>query len=491
MSGPALVVVIAAVLLPGILYLRLAFRESRLIQTVEDFLPLKRYLSSRSVGATVVAAGMSMATVMVALINLAPFIGSALFITIATYAAGFVLLSFLTKRILDANPRNLVLQSYLSEAYGSGVLGFVATGFTVVGYLSIFAMELLVGTSILAPVLGSWTLAFATIYLGFLLIYSALSGYRGVVATDRWQLFFIILAVASLVAFVLWNYLTYGVSASFRSPAVHSLFSWKGSWAFVIGVTVMNIPGPLSDTGTWQRICSAESPKAARAGIRSAVILFVFIWCALIVVGCLHPTLRLLDGSWDATTTPLMTGIIDSLAGSGNPILLALLFLLVLGLFSAMISTADSLLLAAGQAALTGFRGTRWMNDATPALALRRSRLWIIALGVGSFIVFLVFHLLSFNVVQLVFAIYGAQLALWPTTIATLIIRNPNDLRHLRTYAIASIAFGFLAAWGCAIWGQSTASANLQFYAPAVGLTTAILAMVPGVFFAVLRRRAQ
>lgn len=490
MSGLAFAVVLAAVLLPGLLYLRLAIRESRLIHTVEDFLPLKRNLSARSVSATVVAAGMSMATVMVALINLAPFIGVALFVTIATYAVGFVLLAFLTRRILDANPRNLVLQTYLSEAYGSGSLGFVATGFTVIGYLSIFAMELLVGTAILTPILGNWTLAFATVYLGFLLAYCALSGYRGVVATDRWQLLFILLAVASLIAFVLWNYVTYGIDASFNGSIVSSLFTWKGSLAFVIGVTVMNIPGPISDTGTWQRICSAESPRAARAGIRAAVFLFVFIWSTLIVVGCLHPTLRHLDGSWDAATTPLMTGIIDSLAGPGHPILLGLLFLLILGLFSAMISTADSLLLAAGQAALTGFRGTRWMDDA-PSVALRRSRLWIIVLAVGSFVVFVVFHLLSFNVIQLVFAIYGAQLALWPTTVATLIFRNHDVLRPLRTHAIVSIASGFLAAWGCAIWGHSIASSDLQFYAPAVGLGTALVTIIPGVVLAVIRSRTR
>jgi len=81
--------VIAAISLPASMYLILAFRERTNIRSVEDFLPLRRYLSAEHVSATVVAAGMSMATVMVALLNLAPILGIALFLTIATYALGF------------------------------------------------------------------------------------------------------------------------------------------------------------------------------------------------------------------------------------------------------------------------------------------------------------------------------------------------------------------------------------------------------------------
>lgn len=480
MPDQALMVMIAAVMLPGILYLRLAVRESAAISTVHDFLPLKRYLSSRSVSATVVAAGMSMATVMVALVNLAPLIGSALFVTILTFAIGFCFLAAAVPRILEANPRNLVLQAYLAEAFGSRAVGVVATLFTVVGYLSIFAMELLVGTSILEPVLGSWTLAFATIYLLFLLVYSALSGYRGVVATDRWQLLFIILAVAALVAFVIWNYSTHGLQSSFDGVTISGLLEWKAPLAFVVGIAVMNIPAPLADTGTWQRVCSAESPAAARSGIRSALVLFVIIWTTLIVVGCLHPTLRGLDDVWPADGSPLMVGIIESISQPNNPILLAILFLLILGLFSAMISTADSLLLAAGQAALTGSGNAGWIEE-DPQAALRKCRLWIVGLAIGSFAVFMVFHIMSFNVVQLVFAIYGAQLALGPTTLVTLVFRDREFIRSLRSWAIVSITTGFASAWACAIHGHMTGSMDLQFYAPAVGLGVASLVMVSAI----------
>jgi len=480
MTPVALAVVIAAILVPGALYFRLGLREKRAIRSVEDFIPLRRFLSSGELRATVVAAGISMATVMVALINLAPLMGIALFWTIVTYALGFGILVGVAPRIMDANPGNLTIQAYLGQAYGSNGVRLAATIFTLIGYLSIFSMELLVSVSVLSPFFGSWVVAFAVVYLVFLLAYTGLGGYRGVVATDVWQLRFIVLSIVALVGYITWNYGRYGLSASFERFRATDLGSWKASLAFVLGIAAMNIPAPISDAGTWQRICSADSTATARRALRGAVAFFVALWSALIVIGCLHPTLRHLDTTWRVSNEPLMTGILRALGSENSVVLLPLLFLLVVGLFSAMISTADSLLIAAAQIALTGFRNPHWLAS-RPEHALRVARALVIVLAVGAFAIFLIFYAMSFDVVQLVFAIYGAQLAMFPTTAVALFLSDRCDLRKLRQAALASILGGFVAAWACAVYGRVTGSVDLQFYAPAFALAASAAVIVPGV----------
>ena len=487
MTSATIITVLAALLLPGILYICIAVRSAKQIHSVLEFLPLKRFLPADTVGATVVAAGMSMATVMVALINLSPLLGAALFSTVITYTGGLLLLSIGVKRIMRLNTDNLVLQAFLGREYSSSAVRNAATVFTLVGYLSVFSMELLASVVLLEPFFGSYILGFAFIYLVFLLVYTGLSGFRGVVATDKWQLGFIFLSLVALLVLIV-NSIYDSNEALFASPQLKDLLtSWKAPVAFFVGVAAMNIPAPFSDTGTWQRICAARTPVVAKRGLLAACGLFVVIWGTLIIFGIILSSLSFITSSWNPQSEPLMTAVLNVL-GSGSTIHLGILFALILGLFSAMISTADSLLIAATQIGLTGF----WKHDriiAQPKIALRQSRWSVLILGIGAFTAFSVFHLLGLNIVQLVFAIYGAQLALFPTTAAVLFFRDRLDLAQLRYFALFSIIVGFSSAWLSAIWGHSTGSTDLQFYAPAFGLLGATCILILGLPFA--RRVAE
>lgn len=484
MTNTAVATTMLALFLPGVLYMFLALRANRQITSVFQFLPLERFLSADSVRATVVAAGMSMATVMVALLNLAPVMGAALFFTVITYTLGFALLSFAVHKIMDVNPNNLTLQAFLGQAYTSRMLCTCATLFTIAGYLSIFAMEILVSVAILQPFFGDWVLGFAVVYLLFLLIYTGLSGFRGVVMTDKWQLGFILLSVGALLALT-----TLAVSASSTSVSSHVcslLGSWKAPLAFFVGVLFMNVPAPFSDAGTWQRICAASSPKVARRGLVGACVLFAVIWGALIICGIALSGSSSVVSHWDSHTEPLLRGVLRVL-GTGSVAYLVILFALILGLFSAMISTADSLLIAATQVGLTGLQRHSRLHD-YPIQSLRYSRLLTVLLGVVSFAVFIVFHLINLNIVQLVFAIYGAQLAMFPTTATALFFAKWLDLRSLRFFALVSIVAGFTTAWSIGVLGHVADSLNLQFYAPAYGLGAATLVILVGYPFALARK---
>ena len=67
MPSSAIATVVVALLIPGALYIYLAVRAHKNITSVFQYLPLERDLNARGVSATMIAAGMSMATVMVAL----------------------------------------------------------------------------------------------------------------------------------------------------------------------------------------------------------------------------------------------------------------------------------------------------------------------------------------------------------------------------------------------------------------------------------------
>ena len=480
MISPAVATVLLALLLPCALYTWIAFRVRREIHSVFDYLPFTRHLGSGSVSATVVAAGMSMATVMVALVNLAPVLGSALFITVITFVLGFVVLIFATPHIMRLNSRNLVLQAFLGERYGSTTVRLTATVFTLIGYLSIFSLELLVSVTLVEPYFGSGTMTFALIYLAFLLTYTAVSGFRGIVATDRWQLVFIALGVAALAAVVVVGFLGTEQTASWREHAASLLGRWEAPMAFLVGIALMNIPAPLSDAATWQRICAGKDAAIARRGLLFACGLFALLWGALILLGIGlsgDPEVLL---HWTPETEGLLSAVLDSL--QAGPLRLSILFVLVVGLFSAMISTADSLLIAATQVVVNGFGRHERLSEAPQAM-LRTSRRLVLGLGLGSFSVFALFQYGGLNVVQLVFAIYGAQLALFPATAVCVFFGRRLDLPRLRVFAAASVACGFGAAWTTAIWGHVAGSQNAIYYAPATGLATSAVVMFAGLLF--------
>lgn len=343
MNTSAYFVVFAAIIVPAVLYFRLALIESRHVNSLASFFPLTRHIQADTYSRSTVSSGLSLATVILALVNLAPFVGLGLLVAIASYAAGFWVLYIAAPYVLSQNPTNETLQSFLGTAYSSKYVKRVALFFTFVGYVSIFAMELLVGVSILNPFLGDWSIAFAVLYLLFLVAYSIIAGFKAVVATEQWHFKFIIVAILMLPVTVL--FLAYGtVDPVPWSKIMQNVFSnWSASSSFIVGIIVMNVPAAISDAGTWHRLCAVKNADAAQSGLKSAIKLFVLLWGSLILFSCILSSLAIYTGGFIPSETTLMDFIVSQLADSGG-IGLLILGMLMLGLFAAMITTADSLL---------------------------------------------------------------------------------------------------------------------------------------------------
>lgn len=467
-------VVFAAILLPAILYFKLALGERRNVRTLDSFFPLTRFLDSGTYAHSTVASGLSLATVILALVNLAPVVGISLIVTIASYAAGFVVLFLAAPTVLRRNPGNQTLQGFLGTAYKSSLVKSVALVFTFVGYISIFAMELLVGVSVLKPFLGDWALVFSVVYLLFIIGYSVIAGFRAVVATEQWHFRFIIAGVAVLPAFLVFLIARSSVNLSLSSISGEIFGTWAAPWSFVVGIVAMNLPAAISDSGTWQRLCSTRSGGHARKGLSSAIPWFLALWGSMIVFSCYISKVATQSHSFEPAKGTLMDFIISSLAGSGVVGAL-ILGVFMLGLFAAMITTADSLLLVAAQMLVIDVMKLDKRKD-PPANAVRLSRVVLAAIAVLSFVVFSILHLSKFDVVQLIFAAYGAQLALFPAVAAALFLQRWLDLKRAGLAAVGSVVMGFGAAWGSAIYGKFFNNMDWVYNAPAAAFAVACAA---------------
>lgn len=466
--------VFAAVLLPAVIYFNAAFRERKNILNIQDFFPLKRSLQSGEFRSTTIAAGMSLATVIIAFINLAPFMGLTLLVSVVSYSISYLLLYLCTERIMLANPNNDTIQSYLGKSYKSYNVKRIALFFSLISYISIFSMELLVGVTVLKPFLGDSVITFALIYLAFIISYSLMSGYRAVIATDVWQLRFIIIGLTSLLLLAIVQTIqTPDVNVNQIVASVSN--SWIPAWPFIIGIAVMNLPAPISDSGTWQRLCSTKDSTAAKRGLLQIAPFFALLWAFLVFFACYYWHVASLNG-FDVQKQSLINFIMETFATSG-PVFIILLFCFILGLFSAMISTADSLLIVAGQIFSIDIMKLK-PESTNPQLIIKKARITMGVIAILSFLVFATLNFLKFDVVQLVFAIYGSQLALFPAVFCTLFLTNYIKLDKAKFAAGASILVGYCSGWISAIYGKFGESANWLYNAPVTALVTAFVIFI-------------
>lgn len=468
--------VLLSLLLPAGLYLWQAWRASQEVLSLREFFPLERFLDHKTYGATVLAAGTSLATVLFAIINSVPALGWSLMLAVASYCGSWLILRRLIPRILSANPQNLTLQSFLGEAFHSPLLRKVTLLLTLIGYLNILAMELLVAHRFFEAFFGSWAIGLTLFLAGFMALYALLGGFRAVVRTDRLQLLFIAGGVGALFGTVGYVYLaeTLETSTSITQRGLEAFGIWGGTWWFLLGIVLMNLPGPLVDAGTWQRLCSVRDVAAGVAGLGRAAIGFGLLWTAMIMAGL---------GLWaflpmKAATAgaPLVFQAMSFLTGSGS-LGLILMAVFTAGIFSALISTADSLLILISQMVAIDFR------QSDPDQSVKQARLPIIIAGVMGASLGLVglFEWLDFALIYLILAIFGAQLALLPAVLTALFAPAKSRWRHGPT-ATVSIVLGYLFAWGGAAWFGLSGNPAAMSLTPLLALATSGFVYMVSIF---------
>lgn len=480
-------IIISALVLSLIIYLYIGFFYKKSIHRISDIIPVIKNTTasvsnSKEFSASTVATTISLATVIVAFFELVPALGWWLMWPVVTTAFGLWLFSKLVKKIWERMKKydhRPSLHEFLGIEFSSKKVALVGSVFTVVGYLTAFAVELTVGSRFLAsliPNIPEWITILVITSVAF--IYVSLGGFKATVVTDRIQMIFIwLLLVALLVFYGVYIYQN-GATVSFASiPENLKTITWSNSLlSFVLGILFMNAFMYISNMGLWQRIAGSNEPETVVKGMWSSVYQTALSW-GLFVVVAVGAFMIVAPVENENILITLIKGIEGSVIGKIT------IFTIVLGLYGAMLSTASTQLIAVSHTIyediLAPYRKIDLKDRLTSKKELGLSRKILLISAIASIGVVEILRIGGFSVADLAFAIYGAALGMTPAIILSL-VWSRERLKELSSFANTSIILGFSCGWGSAILGKIIGDGNLVFLSPLVGFGTATIVLFIG-----------
>jgi Na+/proline symporter len=483
--------VVAALFTALSIYLFVGFFFGRRNRNLADLIPLTQghqaeVKNSAEFSASTVATSISLATVVLAFFELAPKLGVWLFWTVMTTSIGLFCVRFVAKRIwekLSAYDHRPTLHEFLGHEFNSRALYMIGAACTSLGFLGAFAVELTVGSRFLAGLLPDIPLWLAVVLLAFIgLAYTSYGGFRAVIVTDRIQMASIWTLLAALIGFYFYfvdkqNGWAFNLA---KIPAHVNQFTWRADLpAFLLGVWVINVPTFISDMSVWQRIAASQKPETVYRGLFSSVIMSALSWGLFVAAACL--AFMIITPAEDVN--PLLT-LLNSIGTMNGLVPMFVLFFVVLGLYGAMLSTASTQLIAVSHTVYEDLisQGRKLKERLDSAKELWISRMILIAAALLSMGVVVILSSIGFSIADFVFAIYGAQLGLFPSIVAAL-YGDRTKLEKMSRWAAASITFGFIAGWSTAGYGKYIVNDDLVFLAPVASLLISSLILGIGFIF--------
>jgi Na+/proline symporter len=424
-------------LLSVLYYLYLAWQDRKETRSLAEYFFWGWRLDHRTVGATIFSSSMSLATVVIALLQLGVFFGIGLSWATITFCLGWIFFLLATTKIRSRSIPRDTIHSYIGRSYGSARLAFVASSATIVGFLGLFATELLAADVIFAA-LGLTTgaaLGGAVLFGTVTIIYAAWGGFRSVIRSDWSQTALLLIAMLVIAGLSLLRWHNTGAPSIMASPQANSYF--LPAWTFV-GILLINVPFPFVDTSAWQRMLAARSDDDFRKGTVYAVGFFAATWTLLVVVSVIVAT------SLAAGQDPF-AALVDQLAALSTPVQFSLALILFPGLLAAMFSSADGFLNSAAHCFSLDLSeiGQKPEDEDIASRASYNA----LMLGLAGLTVTLVLRAIGFKIVDLVFAVSAGQIALFPAVLHSLYTKSPKNLPRYSNAAFWSVVLGFLAAW--------------------------------------------
>jgi len=473
-------IVVSALLLAFIIYIAVGLSLGSRTRGIADLLPLKlsrqaRVANAREFSASTVATTISLATVVMAFFELAGRFGVWLSWTVATTSLGLLVVRLFAKRIwkrISTYDHRPTLHEFLGTEFNSELLSYVGAVCASLGFLFAFAVELTVGSRFFAglvPGVPAWLVVVALSVVAF--AYTALGGFRAVIVTDRIQMISIWLLLLALPAFYLYYVLTHGGweqnLAKIPTPILN--FSYReGLGAFLLGIFVINVPAFISDMSIWQRIAGAQKDKTVTTGLLRSVLTCAATWGLFAILACFAFMMVRADGG----VNPLIL-VVNVIGNTKGAFAGFILFFVTGGLYSAMLSTASTQLIAVSHTLYEDVFSQlrkRALNDRlTSKKELLNSRSILVAAAIVSTLLVELLSYTGFSIADLVFAIYGAQLGLCPLVVAALLL-DRQRLGRVSNWAALAVAAGFVTGWGTAIYGRFTENSSLVFLAPVCSL---------------------
>ena len=474
------IIVICALLFAFVVYIAVGLSVGRRTKGIADMLPLgfnkqARVENSAEFSASTVATTISLATVIMAFFELAETVGLWLFWTVITTTAGLLLVRFFAGRIwrrLSTYDHRPTLHEFLGNEYDSKVLSYVGAVCTSMGFLGAFAVELAVGSKLFAqlvPAVPPWVVVIVLSVVAF--SYTAVGGFRAVIVTDRIQMISIWLLLLALPVFYVFYIAGHGGWAEnfARIPAGTFRLEFKEMpVAFILGIFVMNTMTYVSDMSIWQRIAAAKQSSTVTRGLLSSVLGSAATWSMFVVLACLvFVIVTPAQG-----VNPLLS-LLEVIRDTGGVLAGAVLFIVCLGLYGAMLSTASTQLIAVSHTLYEDVFAHMRKHPLAERLTLKGeltiSRSILVIAAMFSIVLVQLLSIAGFSIVDMVFAIFGAQVGLCPLVIGALLLPKAK-LKGMSAWAAVAVSAGFIAGWEAALLGHFTGNQNLVFLAPVFSL---------------------
>lgn len=434
---PLLLGALSGTVLSALLYLAIGSAHRRSAKHFNVYFFDDWSLDRRMIGATIFSSAMSLATVVVALLQLGVAFGLALSWATITFCGGWIVLWIGAPRIRSAVTPTDTIHSFLGRTYSSPALAKIASTATILGLVGLFATELFAADVVLGAlgVPSSWNIPAILLFGGVTIAYAAVGGFRSAVRSDWSQTTLLLLAILVLCYLTYYNWsqngrpgpLVWGSSGHVFLPL-----------AVAVSIFFINVPFPFVDMQVWQRLIAARSVAEFRAGSLFATVAFAITWTALIILS-IYIAPGLPKG-----TEPLSV-LMRAAQTHATSITFLLGFLLVPGLFAAMFSSADGFLNSAAATFSLDLAGSKHVDANVDVSGT--APFHVVGLGIGALSTALVLRAYGFSIIDLVFAVSAGQLALLPPVLSALLRDSTIPRPELRWWAIASVGGGFFAAW--------------------------------------------
>jgi SSS family solute:Na+ symporter len=211
------------------------------------------------------------------------------------------------------------LPDFLHDRFGR-LAGHISSLLTVLAFFALLVLQLFAGALVVSEITGfpPWIGVFLS--ASVVTLYLLFAGFGGVIITDKIQFILMLVGLPTLAL------------VSLPSPAdVVKVFDLQFGLIPTIAVLLTGILVVIGSGDIWQRLYAAKSTKAARVGMMSAGIGFAIYGFILAAVG-------IAARETGVTQDPDSAFLAVVLMGQHG----ALTSLIVLAVFSAILSTADT-----------------------------------------------------------------------------------------------------------------------------------------------------
>ncbi len=259
-----------------------------------------------------------------------------------------------------------------------------------IGYLGFTSSQLLAGAKLASAAFVDLNLSYALVIMGFVaVIYTVLGGIKAVIYTDTVQ--WILLMAGLIFLGIPFSWIAVGGWEAIQSALPDEFFSFGNlSWQQFLNWMVTILPIWFVGMTLYQRIYASRSVSEAR---KAWIIAGLFEWPIMAFMGVglgLISRVAYQNGMFEALGFAAGSGM-D--AEMGLPLLLrtimpvGLMGLILSAYFSAILSTADSCLMASSSNMMHDLLQRLFPNAITEQVAMKASKLMTLLLGVLAVII--------------------------------------------------------------------------------------------------------